>query len=367
MIIYSFVMGHILQKLGICAAILANFFSIIFSISDAYACSRIVHTSDDGKFVATGRTMDWYEDTESNLWMFTRGIERNGNSGDSNSATWTSKYGSIITSGFDVATVDGINEKGLAANMLYLSESNFGKRNKKIKGISWAGFTQYLLDNYASVQDAITDLQINKVQIIASPIPGSSSKPPTLHFSISDPSGDSAVLEYIGGKLIIHHGKQYNVMTNSPTYHEQLAMLKYWKNITQHFIPGGKRSEDRYIRAHHQLHQLPSPKSARESIANVMSVMCNVSVPFGDVDPEKPNIAPTYWRVIADNSSRKYFFDSTLSPHTVWVDLKKIDFSQKAQSYKFQLVDNYTSAGDISQDFKPQAAFAFAGPQNTDK
>jgi penicillin V acylase-like amidase (Ntn superfamily) len=37
------------------------------------------------------------------------------------------KYGSMIAAGFDVATADGMNEKGLVANLLYLVESEYVK------------------------------------------------------------------------------------------------------------------------------------------------------------------------------------------------------------------------------------------------
>jgi len=37
-----------------------------------------------------------------------------------------------------------------------------------------------------------------------------------IHLSISDATGDSAIFEHLGGKLVIHHGRQYQVMTNSP-------------------------------------------------------------------------------------------------------------------------------------------------------
>jgi penicillin V acylase-like amidase (Ntn superfamily) len=52
--------------------------------------------------------------------------------------------------------------------------------------------------------------------------------PAALHLSISDPSGDSAMFEYIDVRLIIHHGKRYGVMTNSPSYDQQLSFDEYW-------------------------------------------------------------------------------------------------------------------------------------------
>lgn len=53
-----------------------------------------------------------------------------------NSLKWTSKYGSVVTTGFDLASTDGINEKHLAAHLLYLVESDYGKRDEKIPGLA---------------------------------------------------------------------------------------------------------------------------------------------------------------------------------------------------------------------------------------
>lgn len=72
--------------------------------------------------------MDWKEDPRSNLWIFPRGMERNGQAG-SNSLKWVSKYGSVITSAYDICTTDGMNEKGLVANLLWLAESEYPARD----------------------------------------------------------------------------------------------------------------------------------------------------------------------------------------------------------------------------------------------
>jgi len=98
--------------------------SIIFT-NIAFACSRVVYLGQDN-VVITGRSMDWAEDIKTNLWIFPRGIQRNG-LGGSNTIEWVSKYGSVIASAYDIASSDGMNEKGLVANMLYLAESDYGK------------------------------------------------------------------------------------------------------------------------------------------------------------------------------------------------------------------------------------------------
>ncbi|WP_349318418.1 hypothetical protein [Chitinophaga sp. MM2321] len=70
--------------------------------------------------------MDWKDDIAANLWVFPRGMARNGEVGPQ-SLKWTSKYGSVVSSAWDIATVDGLNEKGLVANVLWLVESSYPK------------------------------------------------------------------------------------------------------------------------------------------------------------------------------------------------------------------------------------------------
>jgi choloylglycine hydrolase len=45
----------------------------------------------------------------------------------------------------------------------------------------------------------------------------------TLHLSMSDKTGDSAIVEYIDGQQVIHHSRDYQVMT-SPIFEKQLAV-----------------------------------------------------------------------------------------------------------------------------------------------
>ena len=44
------------------------------------ACTRIVYQGPNGTII-TARSMDWNEDIMSNIWIFPRGMERNGEVG----------------------------------------------------------------------------------------------------------------------------------------------------------------------------------------------------------------------------------------------------------------------------------------------
>src|SRR5262245_33923322 len=200
----------------------------------SYACTRVLYVGEGG-LVITGRSMDWGEDMHSNLWVFPRGMKRDGASGPK-TVTWTSKYGSLSVSGYEAGIADGMNENGLVMNGLYLAESDYGKPDDR-PTMSIMAFGQYALDNFGSVAEAVEGLRADAIRIIAPTLPNG--RGAQMHMSLSDPTGDSAIFEYIDGKLIIHHGKQYRVMTNSPTYDQQLAINGYWKGVDPlTFLPG---------------------------------------------------------------------------------------------------------------------------------
>lgn len=165
------------------------------------ACSRAVYFGIEGQTV-TGRSMDWLEDMHTNLWIFPRGMQRDGGMGDKG-FKWTSKYGSVIASVYEAGTADGMNEKGLVANLLFLVESEYPSgKNDTHPQMSIAAWTQYLLDSFETVSEAVTEMRKEAFRPVSVVAPnGVEGK---IHMSISDRSGDSAIFEYISGKLVIH-------------------------------------------------------------------------------------------------------------------------------------------------------------------
>lgn len=325
------------------------------------ACTRVVYQGPN-KTIITARSMDWKEDIPANLWVLPRGIERNGLVGK-NSVKWKSKYGSLVTSSWDIASSDGMNEKGLVANMLWLAESQYPdfdiKSNKK--GLAISLWLQYVLDNFATVEEAVRELEKELFIVVSSDIPGTD-RFTTLHLSVSDTTGDNAIFEYIGGKLVIHHDKSYNVMTNSPVFEQQLAINKYWEGIPGTvMLPGTNRAADRYVRASYYINAIPQTDNTHIALASVFGVIRNCSVPLGIASETEPNISSTRWRTVADHKNLIYYFENVLNPNVVWVDLKKLDFSEKAQVKKLSLSDNENYSGETSKDFKTTNPFHFVG------
>lgn len=321
------------------------------------ACSRIVSTI--GGDVIVGRNMDWFEPMQTKLWILPRGMERNGNGGE-NSLKWTSKYGSLATVVYNGATADGMNEKGLAASILYLTESDYGNRNPKEPGLSLSMWAQYFLDKYETVDEAVKDVTKDPFQPLMAVAGNKEQMKATVHLAITDKTGDTAVIEYINGKPVVFHGKQYDVMTNSPPYADQLENLKQYEGFGgQKPLPGTTEAADRFVRAAYYLKHLPTPKNTREAVAGVLSVMRNVSQPFGAADPTRPNISETLWRTAADLTAGLYFFESTLSPNIVWVNLKQINFDNVKSTEMFDFAAHPDAVGDITDKFEKATMFQF--------
>lgn len=322
------------------------------------ACTRILYKTGEGTYI-TGRNMDWAESPGSDLWVFPRGIDRAG-AADDNPVTWTSKYASIVTSFYGIASVDGMNEKGLVMNGLYLTQADYGSESRAdLPGMSIGAYGQYLLDNFATVKEAVDEIGKDKIRVVAPVFPNG--KAATGHISISDASGDSAIFEYIDGELQIHHSPKYVVMTNDPVYRDQLAITTYWDEVGGwHMLPGTVRPADRFARASFFVKETPNFEKRSEAVAAVYSMMRGVSVPLGIKDPDKPNISTTVWRTVADQDKLRYFYESSYTPNTFWVDLKKFDLSKNGSVKKLELDDgNPIYAGEVSAKFKDAKPFPF--------
>ena len=320
------------------------------------ACTRAVYLGPDN-MVVTGRTMDWREDPLSNLYLYPRGIQKKGAISD-NTVFWTSKYGSVVTAGYDIGVCDGMNEKGLVANLLFLTESSYVRSNdtRPVMGISiW---TQYVLDNFATVDEAVAELSKQIFRMDAPDLPNGAKS--TLHLSISDATGNSAIFEYINGNLIIHEGRECQIMTNSPTYDKQLTLNDYWKQIGGLvMLPGTNRASDRFVRASFYIQALPQTSDFHQAVAGVFSVMRNVSVPLGISVPDQPNIASTRWRTVSDQKNKVYYFESTMSPDIFWINFKDLNFNSGAPVRKLTLVNGEIYAGNAAGKFQYNKGLTF--------
>ncbi|WP_287308873.1 linear amide C-N hydrolase [Okeania sp. SIO1H2] len=408
---------NFMKKLATVFVVLITILSMVV-MPAAQACSRLVYQGSLGPI--TARSMDWFHDPEAELWFFPAGIDRTGGAGP-NSIGWKSKYGSIITSSYDIATVDGINDQGLVANLLFLAETDYGDIRPCDPTLSVGGWGQYVLDNYANVAEAVEELEKKSFKIVTTTLnelasssstlrPGSIPTPIlllpdghggtmgdanfALHMALSDRTGDSAIIEYLGGEMIVHHKKtddentsaKYNVLTNDPTFEEQLAINSYWNSLYANlegtiglFLPGTSSPSDRFIRASYYLDKmglrlaeekklaskasgfiLNKDQERRSELAAALGIIRNVSDPIG---LDGFGIGTTQWRTLANQSiptnenvsndpDATYFFEFTENPSVVWANINKL--AEKGVVSNLDSINNPFLSGNVSELFVEQ-------------
>jgi penicillin V acylase-like amidase (Ntn superfamily) len=326
----------------------------------AGACTRIFSNTTPGSFIVA-RSMDWATSTEPILTVFPRGVEHDGGKVGTTEAVpvnplrWTSTYGSVITQIYGIGTADGMNEAGLSAHMLYFPPADYGARDASKPGLQGALWAQYALDSSATVAQALEKLQAIQVVKI-SIVKHGTTQNATVHLALEDATGDSAILEYLGGKLVIHHGRQYRIMTNAPDYDQQLELLSKlnYKDPTMDTqVPGNVNPRDRFQRATYYLSVVTPPKTEREGVAGMFTLIRNVSIPFGA--PVNGSTFDTEYRTVSDLSTGHYYFELTTAPNVVWVDLKQLNLAPGAPVMTLN-PNNIDLSGNVSTKFASATA-----------
>lgn len=223
---------------------------------------------------------------------------------------WKSKYGSIT---FSVLGIDlpcyGVNEKGLFFVELAL-KNTFNVPDSVKPRMFWGNFIQFQLDNYATVEEVISNIRNAPVIDWWPKFTGS-------HFYLSDANGCTSVIEYNDGKVTIINNDSMAVklLCNAP-YSQQLKSLQQYKAF------GGTAEIDttqppkaiRFPKASHQLISY-----SKEQKISPIDYAWNIL---------NSNVAGE-WQLVGDIRNKKLYFCSKKSPKIKSLDYSKIDFSGK--------------------------------------
>lgn len=323
-------------------------------------CTRVIWPDANGA-VLVGRNMDFHKDLATNLWTQPRGISRD--DGVTGKLTWTSKYGSVIATAFDLISVDGLNEAGLGGHVLWLAESTYAAADDSRIQLSQAVWLQYFLDNFASVAEAVAWITETNVQVVQMDDP-TGGKPPAIHLALDDATGDSAIIEYVDGQPRVYHSRDHRVMTNSPTFDQQIELVKTFEGLGGDTpLPGSTLASDRFARASYYVSRLSQPTTQLEGIAAMFSVIRNAAQPFRQPDPGKPDASQTIWQCVSDLTNKRFVFESTTRPNIVWMNLDDMDFSEGSPQLKLDLVAELRLedglAGNVSRKFEDSGPMTF--------
>ena len=322
----------------------------LFGVAPADACSRVFSSAaSNGIAMVVGRTMDLFINDNAALVMRSPGLAAGGFFGvnDANPKRWKVRYGSVGIWSLDKVLSDGLNERGLNANLLYLDGSRYEARSAARPGIANVNMVAFVLDNFASVEEALAGLR--QVQVVSDKL---MNREWGLHLSLADRSGDSAVVEYIDGRMVVHRGKKTAVMTNEPPLDWQLRNLKRYKPFGGKLpMPGDVDPPSRFVRGSTYLSTLPKAKSQDDAEANLYGVMKNIAVPAGAQDysgGEAVDTWDTLWTVIVNMSAGSYAFQLAHNPYPVWVELDQLRWSPGGDMRRLD-VQSPDLTGDVSE------------------
>ncbi|TMP37586.1 linear amide C-N hydrolase [Pseudoalteromonas rubra] len=312
-------------------------------------CTRVFNNRQRD-YLATARNMDWMYPLPTSFFAFDKGLGKTGLSeADGSTADalkWCSAYSSVVamvgddSSGW--AASDGLNSMGLAANVLYDSGASYGQasvseRKKQLSVLRWV---QYVLDNFVFVKDVVKAFNKQDILLVGAAVPNSDGKPAQLHLSVSDVTGNSAIIEVVDGVFVCYENTAYQVMTNEPSFDKQLKINDYWtwqwsneNTNPSHTIPGGAFSTDRFERATFYLNHMDEPTSVDDALAQARTVAANASVPLGYnfTVSDSPNISNTLWSTYVSHSELAYYFSNARTLNVIWFDLANADFREPVQ------------------------------------
>jgi len=173
-----------------------------------HACS--IFQLGAGEATVTGYNFDWFKPLDACAFINPRGDEKTALApGVDTPISWTARYGSVTFSGFGRDfPVCGRNEAGLVVVQAWLGSTVYPEIDARpsLCELQWI---QYQLDTAGSVQEVIASDEKVRISIFTLA---------PLHFFVSDSAGESAIIEFLDGELVVSTGADMPVkmMVNKP-------------------------------------------------------------------------------------------------------------------------------------------------------
>lgn len=332
------------------------FLLALLAAGKAIACSRVVFLGDNDLTIV-GRTLDWRTPIPTNLYVYPRGMEKQGMP-DGNTFRWKSKYGSVLAVSYDGGVTEGMNEKGLVMNALFCKGSIYRTSiNGELRSLSLAVFVSYFLDNFSTTDEVFQWLSKNDFAIYGQTFDEGTTA--ALHWALTDRSGKTLVMEFQKGKLDVYMSRDYRVLTNDPPFEQITAINNYWKQVGgANMLPGTVRSPDRFARASFFIEHVPTNVNHKQAAAQVLSVLNNVAVPLGYELEGAPNLSSTQWRSVADAKNLIYYFGFTTQFSVFNIELGKLNLKEGAPVLKIDTSAHTDLHGCINDILVPSAPFS---------
>lgn len=337
-------------------------FILLLFVNNCFACTDIQIITKDHSIIV-GRTMDFTIETKPKIKIFPRNKTFSATApNNSESFKWKNKYAylAITVMGYDNITPDGINEKGLSIEGLWLPETQYSKPKPQeySQSISISELAMWILGNFSSTTEV--ENAISNINIWGNSIPPIGVAP--IHIVLHDKSGNSIVIEFINGKTKIYENSS-QVVTNSPTYDWQLTNLRNYITLTnQNYaskeidgktlletgsgtgffgIPGDYTPPSRFVKIAALNYFADKQTTAQQGVILMAHIINNVDIPLGTVQQKTTQGEilknHTQWSVIKDLSNMQLYIRdynslgyskiNLLKLFNTTKDLKSLEFS----------------------------------------
>lgn len=302
-------------------------------------CTSITFETKSGQHFLS-RTMDFAFELDANPVVIPRNYEYSLEIEKRNMRT---KYGftGSARNFSNYLFADGVNEKGLAVAELYyphfaeyVQEAQLGSLN-----LAPHEFIFWVLSQLGSINEVRQ--RLNEVTLVAKKVDLLDIIVP-LHFILSDPTGETIVIETENQTLTIKENPVH-VMTNSPNFEWHLTNLnnylflkpenypnKSFGNYIAHplgqgsgtsGLPGGVTPPERFVRAAFLREYVEMGETHEETLTAMFRVLDNLTIPKGINLEDDGSVDYTQYRSIFDLKNLTYYFNPYHSSNTFCVQL----------------------------------------------
>lgn len=343
----------------------------------APACTGIQLTNKDGSIV-NGRTVEFGVKIDISIAVVPRGYAFTGVTPAGDGLKYIAKHAAVGAIAFtDVKLMDGINDAGLAAGAFYFpTEAGYSPvtAENQSKGLSPAEFPNWLLTQFATVDEVRKAIESGDVVIAPTVLAGWGAAPPPFHYVIYDRTGASIAIEPVDGKLIIHDNP-LGVMTNSPSFDWHMTNLRNYISLNPNNVPKGNigtlelqafgmgngmtglpgdfSPPTRFVRAAlFSANAIPSD-DVTQGINHVFHILNNFDLPRGIARTnEDGTVSADYTQMTTarDPQNLRYYYKGYEDQTIRMVDMKMLDLDAK----QVKLLGTMTSQPivDMTSQFK---------------
>jgi choloylglycine hydrolase len=243
-------------------------------------------------------------------------------------------------------TIDGLTEKGLSVGLFYFPgfpKYQAVKAEDAGRALAPWELGSYLLGTCSDVKEAVAAA---RGVLVGDAVQKDMGFVPPVHYIVTDASGASVVLEYIGGELKVHPNP-LGVLTNSPTFDWHMTNLSNYVGLTSKNIekinlggseiralgqgsgmlglPGDFTPPSRFVRAVAFSKTAAPVENARAGVLQAFHILNQFDIPRGavrGVENGKEVAEYTLWTSASDLKNLRYYFRTYDNSRIRMVDLK---------------------------------------------